>query len=94
VATLRKTDEVVQEEGVLDELVFDDEVRVTDVGAEVDDDVVTLTGTVESSAMRQAAEQAAFWVESVRAVVNDVTVKVPGVGAPTDTVLTKTTAPN
>jgi osmotically-inducible protein OsmY len=88
---IRKTDEAIQED-VLDELAFDNEVKVTDVGVEVDDGVVTLTGTVETFAMRQAAERAAFRVEGVRAVANDVAVKVPGVGAPTDTELAKTIA--
>jgi osmotically-inducible protein OsmY len=53
---IRKTDEAIQED-VLDELAFDNEVKVTDVGVEVDDGVVTLTGTVETFAMRQAAER-------------------------------------
>ena len=83
-----KTDEHIQED-VLDELTFDDEVKVTDVGVEVDDGVVTLTGTVEFFAMRQAAERAAFRVEGVRAVANDIVVHIPGVGAPTDTELAK-----
>jgi osmotically-inducible protein OsmY len=87
----RKTDEVIQQD-VLDELAFDDEVKVTDVGVEVDDGVITLTGTVETFAMRQAAERAAFRVEGVRAVANDVVVKVPGAGAPTDTELAKAIA--
>jgi osmotically-inducible protein OsmY len=87
----RKTDEVIQQD-VLDELAFDDEVKVTDVGVEVDDGVVTLTGTVETFATRQAAERAAFRVEGVRAVANDVVVKVPGAGDPTDTELAKAIA--
>ena len=88
---IRKADEAIQED-VLDKLAFDNEVKVTDVGVEVDDGVVTLTGIVETFAMRQAARSAAFRVEGVRAVANDVAVKVPGVGAPTDTELAKTIA--
>jgi osmotically-inducible protein OsmY len=86
-----RTDARIQEDA-LDELAFDGEVQVTDVGVEVDDGVVTLTGTVESFAMRQAAERAAFRVEGVRAVANDIVVAVPGVGPPTDTELAKTIA--
>jgi osmotically-inducible protein OsmY len=46
---IMKTDEHIQED-VLDELAFDDEVKVTDVGVEVDDGVVTCTapGTRET----------------------------------------------
>ncbi|MGE5617697.1 MAG: BON domain-containing protein [Sphingomonadaceae bacterium] len=41
------TDEEIQRQ-VLDELEWDPEVEQTDVGAEVNDGVVTLTGTVAS----------------------------------------------
>ena len=68
---------------------FDDEVTVTDLGVEVDDDVLAVIGTVESCAMRQAGERAVFRVKGVRAVANDVVAKMPGVGAPTDTALAK-----
>ena len=84
-----KTDtEILQD--VLAELHWDPEVDPTDVGVEVDDGVVTLTGTVESFTQRWAAERAALRVQGVRAVANDVAVKPPG--ARTDTDIAKAVA--
>ena len=52
---------------------------------EVDDGVVTLTGTVASHAKKVAAERAAQRVHGVRAVANDVVVRPVGTGERTDT---------
>jgi osmotically-inducible protein OsmY len=71
--------------GVLAELRWDTHVDETDVGVEVDDGVVTLTGHVESYAKRVAAEDAAHRVLGVRDVANDVVVHIPGGFARTDT---------
>ena len=70
------TDEELQAK-VLDELRWNPEVKPTDVGIEVDDGVVTLTGTVESYPMKVAAEKAAHRVRGVRAVANDIHVTLP-----------------
>src|SRR3990170_3334825 len=70
------TDEEIQRK-VLDELRWNPEVEPTDVGVEVDDGVVTLTGTVESYPMKVAAEKAAHRVLGVKAVANDIYVKLP-----------------
>ena len=78
------TDTEIQQD-VMDELDWDPEVEVTDVGVEVDDGVVTLTGTVESYAQRWAAEHAALRVTGVRAVANDIVVRPAGVSARNDT---------
>lgn len=78
------TDEEIQRR-VLDELKWDPEVDPTDVGVEVDDGVVTLTGTVESYPMKFAAEKAAKRVLGVKAVANDIEVKLPGERVRTDT---------
>lgn len=74
---------------VLVELNWDMRVDDTDVGVEVDNGVVTLTGTVPSYAKSMAAEDAAHRVDGVLDVANDIHVKVPGVGAPTDTEIAK-----
>jgi osmotically-inducible protein OsmY len=71
--------------GVLAELSWDTRVDETDVGVEVDDGVVTLTGHVESYAKRVAAEDAAHRVPGVRDVANDIVVHVPGGFSRTDT---------
>ncbi len=86
-----KTDEEIQQD-VLDELDWDPEVEVTDVGVEVDDGVVTLTGTVDSFLKKWAAERAALRVEGVRAVVNHIEVIPRGVGVRTDTDIARAVA--
>lgn len=88
--SVKKADETIQED-VLDEIAYDDEVSVTDVGVGVRDGVVTLTGALESFADRLAAEQAAFRVAGVRAVANDMTVRVSE-GDPDDTQIAETVA--
>ncbi len=70
---------------ILDELEFDPEVAVTAVGVEVDDGVVTLTGTIDTYAEKMAAERAALRVVGVRALANDLVVAPEVAGIPTDT---------
>jgi osmotically-inducible protein OsmY len=70
---------------VIEELKWDSRVDETEVGVEVDNGVVTLTGTVTSWAKRLAAQEAARRVVGVLDVANDIEVKVPGGLARTDT---------
>ena len=70
---------------VLEELKWDSRVDETEVGIEVDNGVVTLTGTVSSWAKRLAAQEAARRVIGVLDVANDINIKVPGGSARTDT---------
>jgi osmotically-inducible protein OsmY len=79
-----KTDAQLQR-NVLDELAWDTRVDVTDVGVEVDNSVVTLTGTVSSWAKKEAAEEAAHRVAGVLDVANDIIVKLPGDAVRSDT---------
>ncbi len=60
-ASVTKTDSQIQQD-VLRELKWDTRVEETDVGVEVDEAVVTLTGTVSSYAKRMAAQEAAHRV--------------------------------
>ena len=85
------TDEEIQQ-NVLDELAWDPEIEATDVGVEVDDGVVTLTGTVETFAQKWAAERAALRVEGVRAVANNVQVRPAGLGIKSDTDIARAVA--
>jgi osmotically-inducible protein OsmY len=88
------TDAKIQE-NVLAELAWDPEVGDTEeIGVEVDDGVVALTGTVDSYAKKLAAERAALRVDGVRAVANDLTVKlvVPTRGDRSDTAIAKAVA--
>jgi osmotically-inducible protein OsmY len=79
-----KLDSEIQQ-SVLQELRWDPRVDETDVGVEVDDGIVTLSGTVDSYVKRLAAQQAAHHVIGVLDVANDIQVKIPGDQGRTDT---------
>jgi osmotically-inducible protein OsmY len=81
---IRKTDSEIQQD-VMRELQWDTRVEETEVGVEVDNGVVTLTGTVTSWAKRTAAQQAAHRVVGVLDVANDLEVRMPGGAGRTDT---------
>jgi osmotically-inducible protein OsmY len=81
---LVRSDAEIQRD-VLRELRWDTRVEETDVGVEVDQGIVTLTGTVGSYAKRMAAQQAAHRVAGVRDVANDVEVHISGSKQRTDT---------
>lgn len=69
---------------VLNELKWDSRVDETDVGVQVKEGVVTLTGSVNVYAKKIAAREAAHRVHGVLDVVDELQVKVPGIGARTD----------
>jgi osmotically-inducible protein OsmY len=83
-----KTDSQIQAD-VLAELKWDPNVKETDVGVQVHDGVVTLTGNVNSYAKRLAARRAAHRVHGVLDVVDDLTVKIPTDWERTDEELAK-----
>jgi osmotically-inducible protein OsmY len=74
-ATITRTDQDIQSD-VLDELTWEPRVRPTEIGVTVADGVVTLTGWVDSYAKKWAAERAAHRVARVRAVANDLAVRI------------------
>jgi len=78
------TDEEIQRD-VLDELKWDMRVRPNEVGVSVKDGIITLTGQVDSYMKKLAAENAAHRVHGVKAVVNDLEVRLPGAAERTDT---------
>jgi len=77
VATISRTDQDIQS-AVLDELTWEPRVQPHEIGVTVDEGVVTLTGRVDSYAKKWAAERAAHRVVQVRAVANDLAVRLPG----------------
>lgn len=85
-ATETRTDEQIQRD-VLAELKWEPRVKPNEIGVMVKDGVVTLTGTVDSYAKRWAAEEAAHRVRGVKAVANEVEVRLPGATERTDTEL-------
>jgi osmotically-inducible protein OsmY len=77
------TDGDIQED-VIHELEWDPSVDAAHVGVAVKGGVVTLSGTVPSYAEKWAAEAAAKRVYGVRAVANEIQVKLPGISQRTD----------
>jgi osmotically-inducible protein OsmY len=75
VATLTKTDEEIQKD-VLAELKWDAKLQPNEIGVIVKDGVVTLTGWVDSYFKKWNAEDAAHKVGGVKAVANDIEVKL------------------
>jgi osmotically-inducible protein OsmY len=69
---------------VLEELRWEPSVNAAHIGVSVKDGVVTLTGHVSSYAEKYAAERAAKRVHGVRAVANELDVKLPGSSRRTD----------
>lgn len=82
-ATATRTDEQIQRD-VLDELKWDARVNPNEIGVSVKDGVVTLTGWVDSYSKKIAAEEAAHRVRGVRAVANDIDVRLPSSSERTD----------
>ena len=82
--TEKRSDEQVQRD-VLEELRFEPRVLPNEIGVAVKDGVVTLTGYVESYPKRWAAEDAAHRVRGVKAVANEIEVRLPTASERTDT---------
>jgi osmotically-inducible protein OsmY len=78
-----QTDEDIQRD-VLAELKWDARVQPNEIGVSVKDGIVTLTGMVDSYSKRWAAEEAAHRVRGVKAVANDIEVRLPSSAERTD----------
>jgi osmotically-inducible protein OsmY len=79
-----KTDHQLQHD-VLAQLEWDPSVEATQIGVAAKDGVVTLTGSVVNYSQKLAAEKIAKRVQGVRAVANDLEVKIPGISKRNDT---------
>ncbi|MER7890591.1 BON domain-containing protein [Micromonospora sp. NPDC094482] len=82
-AAAAREDQRIQQD-VLAELAWDAEVQPNEIGVSVERGVVTLTGWVDSSARRWAATRCAQRVRGVRAVADDVEVRLAGSPGVTD----------
>jgi osmotically-inducible protein OsmY len=78
-----QADEQIQN-NVLSELKWDARVRPNEIGVVVKDGVVTLTGWVDSYTKKWAAEEAAHRVRGVKAVANEIEVRLPSASERTD----------
>lgn len=83
-ATARKSDPEIQRL-VLKELEWDPRVDEAEVGVQVEDGLVTLTGRIRSYATKLAAAEAAHRVHGVLDIANDLVVEIPEHDRPTDT---------
>ena len=83
VATITKTDEQIQRD-ILAELKWDARLQPNEIGVIVKDGVVTLTGWVDSYLKKWNAEEAAQRVAGVKAVANDIEVRLPSSSERTD----------
>jgi osmotically-inducible protein OsmY len=82
-STEARTDEQIQR-AVLEELKWEPRVNPSEIGVAVKEGVVTLTGWVDSYTKRWAAEEAAHRVRGVKAVANDIEVRLPSSSERTD----------
>ena len=74
---------------VLTELSWDPRVQPNEITVNVKDGVVTLGGWVDAYAKRRAAAEAAHRIRGVKAVANDIEVRLAASGTPTDAALTE-----
>jgi len=70
---------------VLDELEWEPSIDATEIGVTARDGVVTLTGSVKSYAEKLTAERDTKRVHGVKAIANDIEVRLPGTAERTDT---------
>jgi osmotically-inducible protein OsmY len=75
IATETRTDAGIQAD-VIAELKWEPRVQAPEIGVSVKDGIVTLTGWVDSYTKRWAAEEAAHRVRGVKAVANDIEVRL------------------
>ncbi len=75
VATYTRTDEEIQKD-VLAELKWDAQVQPNEIGVSVKDGIVTLTGWVDSYLKKWSAEEAAHKAAGVKAVANDIEIRL------------------
>jgi osmotically-inducible protein OsmY len=78
-----KTDAEVQDD-VWDELQWDGRIQPTEVGVSVKEGVVTLSGHVDTYTKLWAAEELALRVRGVKAVANELEVRLPNMAERTD----------
>jgi osmotically-inducible protein OsmY len=83
IATETRSDVQIQSD-VMAELKWEPRVLPNEIGVAVKDGIVTLTGWVDSYTKKWAAEQAAHRVRGVKAVANDIEVRLSSTSERTD----------
>ncbi|NNF56816.1 MAG: BON domain-containing protein [Rhodothermaceae bacterium] len=77
---------------VTDELDWEPSVDATHIGVAVEEGVVTLSGTISTYAEKRAAAEAALRVQGVRALADEIEVRLPGAHVRTDTDIARAAA--
>jgi osmotically-inducible protein OsmY len=65
-------------QAVIDELEFEQSIDAADIGVAAENSVVTLSGHVPTYAQKMAAERAAWRVKGVKAIAEEIQVRLPG----------------
>jgi osmotically-inducible protein OsmY len=86
-----KTDTQLQRD-VLDELEWEPSIDAAGIGVTIHQGIVTLTGTVPTYGEKVRAEEAAERVQGVRAVANDIEVRLTHAGMRDDTAIARAVA--
>lgn len=71
------SDDIHLKQAVIDELKWEPSVNATQIGVTTKDGIVTLMGSVESYAEKHGAEMAALRIKDVKAVAEEIEVKLP-----------------
>lgn len=79
-----KTDSELQR-SVMEELAWEPSVDAAEIGVSAESGIVTLSGTVKSLPQKWAAEKAAQRVAGVKAITDEIVVKLPGDSELSDT---------
>jgi osmotically-inducible protein OsmY len=79
-----KTDSEIQKD-VLEEIKWESSIKNSDIGLAVTNGIVTLTGSVDSYVKKKLAKEAALRVLGVKAVAEDIIVKLSNTKIKTDT---------
>ncbi len=82
-STVTRTDDQIQRD-VLEEFSWDARIQPNEIGVTVKDGVVALTGWVDNYGKKWTAERTAHRVNGVRAVANDIEVRLPSSAERTD----------
>ena len=82
---MTKIDDTELRRRVLEELDWEPSVEASAIGVAAKGGIVTLTGTVVSYAQKRNAERAAKRVSGVKAVAEDLAIKLPGAAERSDT---------
>src|SRR3954452_23169902 len=83
-ATTTKVSDAELQRDVLDELRWEPSLNEAHIGVSVRNGVVTLSGHVDSYVEKWSAEAAAKRVHGVRAIANELEVRLPGTSKRTD----------